>query len=70
MTLYGAPFADPLRPWETDVDVLPYREPSPRGLDLLNGATVLTAWWVYLTAAIAAALVAVLVVIGVRSAAR
>jgi hypothetical protein len=38
----------------------------PRGLDLLDGATVLTAWWVYLTAAIAAALVAVLVVIGIR----
>jgi hypothetical protein len=66
MTLYGAPIADPLRPWETDVDVLPYRESSPRGLDLLDGATVLTAWWVYLTAAIAAALVAVLVVIGIR----
>jgi hypothetical protein len=66
MTLYGAPFADPLRPWETDVDVLPYREPSPRGLDRLDVVALLTAWWVYVSAAIAAALVAVLVVIGIR----
>lgn len=64
MTLYGAPIADPLRPWETDVE--PATLAHPDGIDLLNGATVLTAWWVYLTAAIAATLVAVLVVLGMR----
>lgn len=60
---------DPVRPPATDEEPwLPANPDSQRGLSLLDAFVVLTAWWVYLTAAVSAALAVVLLLLGIRRA--
>ena len=60
-----ARLADPLT-----VDEEPWDPPAEDPVDLLDGAPAAIAWWMVLTAGVAAGLVAVLVVLGLGRAVR
>lgn len=60
-------FADPLRPPATDEEPWLPADPDPqRGVSLLDAAVVGSGLWVYAVAIVATALLAVLVVLGIR----